>query len=127
MTPAEAARIMNTARKHNEAVTDLALELMMMLSETFKDEILKLENENDRLLDAVEQLKVENTDLSAKLAEKVQKAPLKVANPPSKEILEEIAKNVPVINAEKPRRGRPPKKKTDAEAIHELAKDIFSE
>lgn len=110
MTPAEAARIMNTARKHNEAVTDLAIELINMVAETFTNELMAQEIRNDQLAGCLEMTKAENEQLKAKVAEKVQKEPLKVE---SKE--------------NKPRRGRPPKKKTDAEAIHELAKDIFSE
>ncbi len=130
MTPAEAARIMNTARKHNEAVTDLALELMMMLSECFKDKILELETDNDKqltqILDLDEQinnlnheidiLRAENADLSTKLAETCFESAENMTKSETKS--EQV---------EKPRRGRPPKKTTEAEAIHELAKDIFSE
>ena len=127
MTADEAKRVLNTAKRHGEAVVELGNELIDMMDETFGE--VKLEYEKK-----LDEAKAE----SEALQKKVDEAQAFAARVDCSLELEAVQKENERLKAElqamrkgpgrtpeqpRPRRGRPPKKKDE---VRSLAEELAS-
>lgn len=122
MKASEAKRVLETARKHSEAVVDLSIELIDMLADSFEETRLEYEKRLDEAKAEIASLNKKSfaarVDCSLEL-EAVQKE-----NERLKAELQAMRKGPGQTPEQpKPRRGRPPKNK---DAVRSLAEELAS-
>ena len=122
----EAKRVMETTKKHCEPVAELAIELITMIDEEFGTERLKYEKELEEMNNRIDTIQASldravefaaNVDVTVELEAALEE------NEKLKKEIEELKKQA----KDKPRRGRPPKKKIESnDPVRSLAEELAS-
>ena len=127
MTADEAKRVLNTAKRHGEAVVELGNELIDMMDETFGEVKLEYEKKLDKAKAEAEALqkKVDEAQAFAARVEcSLELEAVQKENERLKAELQALRKSPGQTPEQpRPRRGRPPKKKDE---VRSLAEELAS-
>ena len=127
MKASEAKRVLETARKHSEAVVDLSIELIDMLADSFEETRLEYEKRLDEAKAEIASLnkKVEETQsFAARVDCSLELEAVQKENERLKAELQAMRKGPGQTPEQpKPRRGRPPKNK---DSVRSLAEELAS-
>lgn len=127
MTADEAKRVLNTAKRHGEAVVELGNELIDMMDETFGEVKLEYEKKLDKAKAEAEALqkKVDEAQaFAARVDCSLELEAVQKENERLKAELQSMRKGPGQTPEQpKPRRGRPPKNK---DAVRSLAEELAS-
>ena len=125
MTITDAKRIMEAARKHNEAVVDLSVEIMEMMNETALEALMNAQKSIRSLESELENLRKDYQRVVEFAAENDKSIELEKLNQAYHDLVkenEELKRKLTPVQKGK-KRGRP--KKNEPETVHELAQEIF--
>ena len=127
MTADEAKRVLNTAKRHGEAVVELGNELIDMMDETFGEVKLEYEKKLDKAKAEAEALQKKVDDAQAFAARVDCSLELEAVRKENERLKAELQamRKGPGQTPEqpRPRRGRPPKKKDE---VRSLAEELAS-
>lgn len=127
MTADEAKRVLNTAKRHGEAVVELGNELIDMMDETFGEVKLEYEKKLDKAKAEAEALhkKVDEAQaFAARVDCSLELEAVQKENERLKAELQAMRKGPGQTPEQpRPRRGRPPKKKDE---VRSLAEELAS-
>lgn len=127
MTADEAKRVLNTAKRHGEAVVELGNELIDMMDETFGEVKLEYEKKLDKAKAEAEALQKKVDDAQAFAARVDCSLELEAVQKENERLKAELQalRKSPGQTPEqpRPRRGRPPKKKDE---VRSLAEELAS-
>ena len=127
MTADEAKRVLNTAKRHGEAVVELGNELIDMMDETFGEVKLEYEKKLDKAKSEAEALQKKVDDAQAFAARVDCSLELEAVQKENERLKAELQamRKGPGQTPEqpRPRRGRPPKKKDE---VRSLAEELAS-
>ena len=127
MTADEAKRVLNTAKRHGEAVVELGNELIDMMDETFGEVKLEYEKKLDKAKAEAEALQKkvdEAQEFAARVDCSLELEAVQKENERLKAELQAMRKGPGQTPEQpRPRRGRPPKKKDD---VRSLAEELAS-
>ena len=123
----EAKRVLNTAKRHGEAVVELGNELIDMMDETFGEVKLEYEKKLDKAKSEAEALQKKVDDAQAFAARVDCSLELEAVQKENERLKAELQamRKGPGQTPEqpRPRRGRPPKKKDE---VRSLAEELAS-
>lgn len=127
MTADEAKRVLNTAKRHGEAVVELGNELIDMMDETFGEVKLEYEKKLDKAKAEAEALQKKVDEAQAFAARVDCSLELEAVQKENERLKAELQamRKGPGQTPEqpRPRRGRPPKNK---DAVRSLAEELAS-
>lgn len=127
MTADEAKRVLNTAKRHGEAVVELGNELIDMMDETFGEVKLEYEKKLDKAKAEAEALQKKVDEAQAFAARVDCSLELEAVQKENERLKAELQamRKGPGQTPEqpRPRRGRPPKKKDE---VRSLAEELAS-
>jgi hypothetical protein len=127
MTADEAKRVLNTAKRHGEAVVELGNELIDMMDETFGEVKLEYEKRLDKAKAEAEALQKKVDEAQAFAARVDCSLELEAVQKENERLKAELQamRKGPGQTPEqpRPRRGRPPKKKDE---VRSLAEELAS-